>query len=392
MVSVWSATFRTFPEARIETDRYRIYRNPGGVRSGSDYQMEFCKTDIAHVPWDQLDNFSDRLFSQRYEWLDFVSKVSGGEIVIATLKDGHKVIGYFSGILFHRFGVPILGSPFPGWTTTYMGFNLEPHVSRVEALEALKRFAFNQLGCLHLEILDRHLTMDQLAGLDVDTVVEPTYISPLDLDEEQILAGMSSACRRCIRKAEKNGLIIEEATPGGFADEYYEQLIDVFAKQDLRPPYTKQYVQTLIDKIHPSGDALLLRAKTRDGEKIASAIYFGHKDHSLFWGNGSLRSHQNLRPNEALHWYALRYWKKRGVKYHDWCGPNDYKKKYGPQLCQVPRIRISRYRALGWARDAAFRLYTLPRVIKRRRFQKQIKQTGENRSANSSGNTHASSP
>ena len=339
--------------------------------------MEFCTIDPADVPWARLDGFGDRMFSQRRGWLEFVSNISGGRIIIAALKDGGEVVGYFSGILFHRLGVPILGSPFQGWTTTYMGFNLEPDVSRVEALVALKRFAFKELGCLHLEILDRYLTMEDVAALDVDVTVEPTYVTPLHLDEEQIFASMNSACRRCIRKAEKNGLIIEEAAPEGFADEYYDQLIDVFAKQGLKPAYSKQYVQALIDSVHPSGDALLLRAKTQDGEKIASAIYFGHKEHSLFWGNGSLRSHQILRPNEALHWYALRYWKRRGVKFHDWCGPNDYKRKYGPQPYNVPRIRISRFRALGWARDAAFHIYTLPRVIKRHRFQKQLGQKGQ---------------
>ena len=339
--------------------------------------MEFVATDPANLPWDGLDAFPDRMFSQRRGWLEFLSNLSEGRIIIAALKDGGKTVGYFSGILFHRFGVPILGSPFQGWTTTYMGFNLKPGVSRVEALVALKHFAFKQLGCLHLEILDRYLTMEDIAGLDVDVTVEPTYVTPLHLDEEQIFANMSGACRRCIRKAEKNGLIIEEAAPEGFADEYYDQLIDVFAKQDLQPPYSKKYVQTLIENVHPSGDALLLRAKTRDGMKIASAIYFGHKEHSLFWGNGSLRSHQILRPNEALHWYALRYWKRRGVKFHDWCGPNDYKRKYGPQPCQMPRIRISRFRALGWARDAAYHLYTLPRLIKRRRYQRQLKENGE---------------
>mgnify|MGYP001813358405 CR=1 FL=1 len=338
--------------------------------------MEFCTIDPTNVPWARLDGFGDRMFSQRRGWIEFVSNISGGKIGIAALKDGGEIVGYFSGILFHRVGVPILGSPVQGWTTTYMGFNLNPDVSRVQALFALKRFAFKELGCLHLEILDRYFTMEDVAELDVDVAVEPTYVTPLQIDEEAIFASMSSSCRRCIRKAEKNGLIIEEAAPEGFANEYYDQLIDVFAKQGLKPAYSKQYVQTLIDSVHPSGDALLLRAKTPDGENIASAIYFGHKEHSLFWGNGSLRSHQILRPNEALHWYALRYWKRRGVKFHDWCGPNDYKRKYGPQPYQVPRIRISRFRALGWARDAAFQLYTLPRVIKRHRYQKQLKQNG----------------
>lgn len=279
-----------------------------------------------------------------------------------------ELLGYYSGILFHRLGMPILGSPFKGWTTTYMGFNLAPDVSRRDALVALKRFAFNDLGCLHLEVLDRHFTMSDVAGLDVDITVEPTYISPLEGDEEQIFSGMNSACRRCIRKARKNGLIIEEAAPEGFAEEYYEQLIDVFAKQNLDPPYSRKYVQTLIDKIHPSGDALLLRARTSQGKKIASAIYFGHKQHSMFWGNGSLSEHQILRPNEALHWYALKYWKRRGIKFHDWCGPNAYKRKFGPEMIEVPRVCISRNRAIKWGRDAALRLYTLPRAMKRHQF------------------------
>lgn len=334
--------------------------------------MEFCSIDAADAPWDRFDAFDDRMFSQRRGWLEFVSGISGGKIALAELKRGAETLGCFSGILFHRLGVPILGSPFQGWTTTYMGFNLRRGVSRRDALAALREYAFDHLGCLHLEILDRHFTMEDAGGLEVDVAVEPTYITPLDCDEQEIFDSMSSACRRCIRKGEKSGLIIEEAEPQGFAAEYHEQLIDVFAKQGLKPPYSKQYVETLISKIHPSGDALLLRARRPDGLKIASAIYFGHKQHSLFWGNGSLREHQILRPNEALHWYALRYWKRRGVKFHDWCGPNDYKRKYGPQAHQVPRIRMSRFRALRWARDAAYHLYTLPRVIKRQRYQKQL--------------------
>ncbi len=339
--------------------------------------MEFCAINPTNSTWDRLDGFSDRMFSQRRGWLEFVSNLCNGKVILADLTDGGETVGCFSGILFHRLGVPILGSPFQGWTTTYMGFNLVPGISRREALLALRRFAFDELGCLHLEVLDRYFTMDDVADLDVDIAVEPTYITPLYRDEDQILADMSSACRRCIRKGEKNGLIIEEASPEGFAGEYYDQLIDVFAKQGLKPPYTKQYVQKLINDVHPSGDALLLRARDPNGLKIASAIYFGHKEHSLFWGNGSLREHQILRPNEALHWYALRYWKRRGVKFHDWCGPNEYKRKYGPQAHQVPRVRMSRFRALSWARDAAYHLYTLPRSIKRQKYQKQVKANDE---------------
>ncbi len=336
--------------------------------------MKFVELDPAAVCWDILDAYPDRIFSQRRAWLEFVAEISGGRIVIAALKDAGEIRGYFSGILFRRLGLQILGSPFKGWTTTYMGFNLSEGVSRIEALKALRAFAFEDLGCVHLEVLDRHLTMQDVAELELDVTSEPTFVTPLDRSEEEIFAGMKSACRRCIRKAERNGLIIEEASPEGFASEYHEQLIDVFAKQKLTPPYSREYVQNLIDRIYPSGDALLLRAVTSDGERIASAIYFGHGDHSLFWGNGSFRSHQIHRPNEALHWYALKYWKRRGVRFHDWCGPNQYKVKFGPQPLDVPRIRMSRHRAIKWGRDAALHLYTLPRAIRRNRFTAKLAQ------------------
>lgn len=342
--------------------------------------MKFVALDPSDVNWDALDAFPDRMFSQRRGWLEFVAKIAEGTIIIAELKEGLETLGYFSGILFYRFGMPILGSPFKGWTTSYMGFNLRPGVPRREAVKALKRFAFHEVGCLHLEVRDRYLTMEDVAGVDSDITIEPTYITPLCLDEDKIFSRMKSACRRCIRKSEKMGLTIEEASPHAFADEYYEQVIDVFSKQKLKPPYGKQYVQDLIDHVYPSGDALLLRAKTAEGQKIASAIYFGCKEHSLFWGNGSLRSHQILRPNESLHWYALRYWKRRGMKYHDWCGPNDYKLKYGPEFCEVPRVRMSRFRAIKWGRDAAYRLFSFPRVVKRRLYLARLSKNSRSQS------------
>ena len=46
----------------------------------------------------------------------------------------------------------------------------------------------------------------------------------LTLDEEKLFSRMSSACRRCIRKAEKEGVHVEEAHDVGFADDYFAQL------------------------------------------------------------------------------------------------------------------------------------------------------------------------
>jgi len=71
----------------------------------------------------------------------------------------------------------------------------------------------------------------------------------------------ADAAPGAIRKAEKSDITIEHAAPGGFAEEYYGQLLDVFGKQGMKPTYRLDRVKKLIEHIHPSGDLLLARAR-----------------------------------------------------------------------------------------------------------------------------------
>jgi predicted N-acyltransferase len=169
--------------------------------------------------------------------------------------------------------------------------------------------------------------------------------------------GMESACRRCIRKADKSGLKIEEAHDLAFADEYYEQLKDVFAKQSLVPTYSVERVRALVRNLAPSGNILLLRARDPEGKCIATGIYPGFNQIAEFWGNASFRAHQSLRPNEACHWYAMRYWKKRGIAIFDWGGEGTYKEKYGCKPHRVPWFTKSRYRIVGKLRNEARNMF-----------------------------------
>src|SRR5918996_4106009 len=278
--------------------------------------LSFHRLPLGEVDWQVLDGFGDRLLMQRRGWLEFVRAVSGGEIVIAQLEQDGQTAGYFSGVLFRRCGVPILGSPFRGWNTAYMGFNLHPDISRVEALLGLERFAFRQLGCLHYEVVDRHLSPQEGVDLGFASSVFYNYRTDLTRNEDELFADMTSACRRAIRKAEKSDITIEHAEPEGFAEEYYGQLLDVFAKQGMTPTYGVDRVKKLIEHIHPSGDLLLARVRDPDGRSIATGIYPGFNGFSLFWANGSLRPYQIYRPNEALHWHAMRHYKSLGIPLH----------------------------------------------------------------------------
>ena len=180
---------------------------------------------------------------------------------------------------------------------------------------------------------------------------------------------MNSACRRCVRKAEKSGLVIEHADDEQFADEYYAQLGDVFAKQGKVPTYPLGRVRALVRHMRGTGNVLLLRARSPEGVCVATGIYPAHNQVAEFWGNASWREHQHLRPNEALHWYAMRWWKARGATVFDWGGGGRYKEKYGVVPARVPWFRKSRFRALEAVRDGARRAFEFrQRLLARRRL------------------------
>ncbi len=319
--------------------------------------MKLHQINSKAADWKLLDSFADRTVFQTHGWLQFVAESQGATPVLAEVRKGSDVVGYFTGLTFSKFGMKVLGSSFPGWTTPYIGFNLKPGVSRRDALAALEKFAWDHLKCLHMEVSDPHFTFEDGEATGFKAEYYGSYRTDLTKSEDELFNGMESACRRCVRKAEKSGVVIEEAHDLAFADEYYEQLKDVFAKQGLVPTYSVERVRSLVKHLEPTGNVLLIRARDPEGKCIATGIYPGFNQIAEFWGNASFRAYQNLRPNEACHWYAMRYWKKRGATIFDWGGEGTYKEKYGCTPHRVPWFTKSKYQIVGTLRNEARNMF-----------------------------------
>jgi hypothetical protein len=318
---------------------------------------------LERVPLDgvapAIDDLRTRNVFQTREWLEFVASTQQAEPVVAHVERDGELVGAFTGLIVKRFGVRILGSPFQGWMTGPMGFSLDPGVPRPEAMNALMRFAFRELGCLHVELMDRQAGFEELGGLRARVVRFPTFELDLTQDEDAIFAGMTSSCRRAIRKGEREGVRVEEAHGVEFADEYYDQLLSVYERQGRgrKPPYGRDRVRELIRCVEPSGDLLMLRAVAPDGERIATAIFPARQDFAYFWGGAMWRSHQSLRPNEAIFWQAMRHFRERGVRMLDLGGGADFKRKFGAPEKLIPYVRKSRVPGLLALRDLAAYVY-----------------------------------
>jgi hypothetical protein len=321
--------------------------------------MQFERYDLDAGGWtEQLSSLADVMVCQTPAWLTFLERTQRGEPVAALLRDNGIVVGAFTGMVVKKFGLKILGSPFPGWTTSYMGLNLRPGVSRHEAVRALVDFAFGELGCVHLEMMDRFVTVEDLRGLHARHRLFRSWEVDLLEDDDALMSSFSRSTRWKIRQAIKNGLVVEEASGEDFVDEYYGQLRDVFHRQRLAPTYGPDRVEHLISALAPTGGLMLLRARTATGEPAATGIFHAVDGQRAYgWGFASWRHRRHLHPNELLMFNAMRLWRDRGWKILDLAGSGDYKKKYHPRPIVVPWFRVSRYPLLGPLRELARESY-----------------------------------
>ena len=312
------------------------------------------KFELVNQPqWEIMDGLPDRTVFQTKTWLDFISESQMAKPIVAAIREGGEEVGWFTGLIVSKFGLKILGSPFPGWSTSYMGFNLKPDISRIQAVKGLADFAFSGLGCSHFEMMDRHIEEQDVKSMSYTYRQYRGFEIDLTISEDQLFKNMTSACRRCIRKSEREGVIIEEAKGSEFADDYYGQLKEVFGRQTLIPTYSIERVRSLIKHVHPTGNLLLLRARDRNGHCIATSIFPAMNGTMYFWGGASQRKYQILRPNEAIQWYAMRYWREKGIARYDMGGAGEYKRKYGGKEIVVPWLRKSRYAHISILRNFA---------------------------------------
>ncbi len=108
--------------------------------------LRLRELDYGAVPWDVLNSCKDRTLLQTKAWLEYLAETQHATPVVAAVEQGTQVLGYVRGLVIRRFGLRILGSPFPGWTTSHMAFNVEGDVAEVDLLAASRGRALRNDG------------------------------------------------------------------------------------------------------------------------------------------------------------------------------------------------------------------------------------------------------
>lgn len=294
------------------------------------------------------------------EWIAYLSEdIKGKPCILRITDDNDQLVGYFTAMLVKKFGIQIAGSPFTGWSTVYMGFDVLDGVNRLDLIPYVKDFLFKYKHVLFIQIVDRNITVEDASAAGYHTEVANTLGLEVDKTDEELFKVFKTDCRNFIRQFERRGAVYERAEPNdAFAAEYYEQLKDVFAKQGLVPTYGVDKVRHILSYLKDGETVLCQRVRNPEtNESIATSIFLAFNGTFYFWGGASYRSGQHYRPNEYMLWRAIRFWRDKGYKNFDMVGVRDYKRKFGSHEVQYASILIAKYPVLIKLRKCAKNLF-----------------------------------
>jgi len=300
-------------------------------------------------------------------WINYLESYTGGKLAFIEIRKENQLIGYLTGIIINKFGIRIFGSPFKGWGTEYMGFDLYDYNNCERLLEETFEYILKSLKCQYIEIVDRNIKIsrelkgkfsyktDTAGGIELD----------ISRNEEDIFSSFKKDCRNFIRQFEKKGAVLKEVPADeAFAERYCEHLKDVFAKQGLVPTYDKERVIKLFNTFKDSENITCIEIESPDGVSIACSIVFHYNGYCYTWGTASEREYQFYRPNETIRWHTIKKCKSIGCHTMDMCGRRAYKYKFAPYDIDHLRIMVSRYKILFFMRDSAQKLYSVIQRIK----------------------------
>lgn len=299
-------------------------------------------------------------------WIDFLVKNQGVEpVFMEVIKDNKTVCALFVGGIIKKIGIRILGSPFEGWLTPDMGFICLEAIDYNAAIKAVSEYAFKKKKCFLVQIEDKKINASDL-DVSLEYTVDKLLRIDIDKKQEKILEGFKKNGRRDVRAAGRKEVVFETVPFNKeFVEEHYKQLIDVFAKQNLKPFYSVNKLYDLVEIFEAYPERVLaVVAKTNKGQNIASIFSFGYQKWGYYMGAASYRDFQKLLPNEGLFWEFVKFWKTKGIRNLDLVGYREYKMKYNPDIVEVPVILIGKYRCIITMKNLAKKCVEIKRELK----------------------------
>lgn len=162
--------------------------------------------------------------------------------------------------------------------------------------------------------------------------------------EETAMSGLNTNRKRQIKKAQKNGALIEEAKSKGEVKEFYDILKNLYTTRIKKPLFDFEF----FEKFYETGIGKILLVK-KEATVIGGIVCPVLKDRTIYeyYICGLDDEYKDLSPSVMATYAAIEYGFKNGLKRFDFMGAGkpsedygvrDFKAKFGGELVEHGRF------------------------------------------------------
>ena len=292
--------------------------------------MDIVQLEEKPADWDkEILRYDTKTLFHETPWLEHIQSIHpNGKLTYFEITEDGQRLGYFCALRLRKALIQIYGSPLGGTGTNYMGPVVNRDTDQVSLVSALQAFV-RRSRFTHLELANDWLNPETMLSNGFEMHPSVTHTIELPKDEGAAWDKLKSACRNRIRKAEKNGLEVKIVEDLSLANEYYDQFIEVYAKQGMVTPFGPDRPRSLMQCLVPAKRILPLRI-THEDDVVATGLFPFDEKCIYFWGAASWLRFHKLCPNELLHWSVIKFAISRKIPLYNMCGgKSQFKAKFG---------------------------------------------------------------
>lgn len=320
----------------------------------------FIEVDMKNIDEEKYNSFEMKTIYTTVEWLSVIECThKNTKIKIIEIYENGEFLGYFTGGLVTIAGfIKILGSPFNGWNTHFMGFDLYDKEKAIDLLPYVIKYFSKRYHCIYFQICNEYFECEILGKNKLKYQEIDSFKTNLTLSEDEIYAGFHRDVKSKIKKFNKTGCHIESDSSQEYVDTYWKQLIESFKNRGLVPSYDKERIEVMVRELKEKSMVYCLRVINPEGICIASLLSIGFNHMAIVIGNPSyIKFRDEYKPNEIVFWQAMRYWKSKGMGIFDYGGGGKWKLKFGCSPISYHMVYHSNIPGLFRLKDFAAKMF-----------------------------------
>jgi hypothetical protein len=236
-----------------------------------------------------------------------VSEGTGFGTRVVGLLDGDELVAAVPGCLTRRGPFRLFGSPLRGTMTSYLGpVTLDPRFADGAARDLMVEcaaFARRKWLAPYAQFTTRDAPPDPvvLPGPGWHHQRPSSYRLDLTRGEDALFDGLKPKCRRNVRKAAREGVVIVEL---GDADQYHRILDETFRRHGSVSWHTPRFFHAIMRDL-PARGLLRAWAARYQGQIIAAGLFLCDDREMHFLSGASLPHFGSLPTSYLLHWHAI---------------------------------------------------------------------------------------